>query len=272
MKPSSQKRSCAIEVCAILIWLAEPVIASNDPNEMLARRLIEIRADGRTATEDPCALEARCLQLLADHNAPSQRGMIYATIASVYSERGYPSSLGQKKQQQRLAKTAEYARKALEYPLDVLRACKMYGALTDAIIIGGRRGPKDKWLDVRREAIVPCLMGLKLALDNKAPKDRPSPPLATIRHVLSGSRTFVPQDANEVARREQQSAARKQYERLRELYMQRRALTERSVALYAEEPYDTEELRALVRKMLPAHDEAVNELVQLVEGRIAARK
>ncbi len=272
MMPNYRKRSSVIEACVILVWMAGPVIASDDPNAVLERRLVEIRAGSRTASEDPCALEARCLLLLGDYSAPSQRGMIYATAASVYSERGYSSSLGEKKQQQQLAKTTVYAKKALEHPLDALTACRMYGALGDAITIGGRKGPVDKWPEVRREAIIPCLKGLKLALDNKALKDRPSPPLFTIRHVLSGSSTLTPQDANETARRERQLAARKEYERLRDLHVQRQALTGRAVSLYAEEPYDTGEFRVLVRKMLPGHDEAANELVQLVEARIAARK
>lgn len=272
MIPNCRKRSSVIKAYVILVWLAGPVIAADDPNAVLERRLVEIRAGSRTASEDPCALEAKCLLLLGDYSAPSQRGMIYATMASVYSERGYPSSLGENKQQQQLAKTTEYAKKALEHPLDALTACRMYGALGDAITISGRRGPVDRWPEVRREAIVPCLKGLKLALDNKAPKDRPSPPLVTIRHVLSGSSTLTPQDANETARRERQLAARKEYEHLRDLHVQRQALTGRAVTLYAEEPYNTEELRALLRKMLSGHDEAANELVQLVEARIAGRK
>jgi hypothetical protein len=257
-----------VGVCVIAIFSVSRGIASADPNEVLKKQLMEIRAGGRTIAEDSAALESRALQLIRDHNTPSEKGMIYATIASVYSDRGFGSS---DEGQRRAGKTIEYAKKALDYPLDVLTACRVYGRLTGGLSATGMRGaPKDRWREVRREAVVPCLKGLKLALDNKAPRERPKPPPQV--PIPSGP-TFDERVLEEWKRKHEGHAlAVKQYWYLSELYEQRWALTQRCAGLYSSEPYDLEEFRSYAQKYLGGHDEVVKDLVQLVESRIAVMR
>ncbi len=141
----------------------------------------------------------------------------------------------------------------------------MYGRLTDAIIIDGMEGPADKWSEVRRAAIVPCLKGLKLALDNKAPKERPEPPPAI---VVPNIITPATGNSHQEARRkyEEQLATRKRYDHLESLYVQRWAMMHRCKTLYSRQPDDPNEFRAYARKMLTGHDEALNDVIRLVTG------
>lgn len=232
-----------------------------EPNEVLAKQLTAIRADNRSGNADPNELGMRCLKLIQDHNSPAEKGMIYATAAFIHSEKGFgrPSE-----REGRLAKTIEYANEALKYPLDVHTACRLYGYLGDALALKGRNASKDIWLHARQEAVGAWLKGLALALDNGAPREMPAPPLVTVSNV------FAPDGRRleETSRREEQKAARTQYERLRDLHMQRRALTNRCATLCSQKPLDVDQFRVLALRILDKHPDAVNELVQEVEARI----
>lgn len=266
MQRAWDKRILLVGICVVAIVCVASGGAATDPNGVLRKSLMEIRAGGRTIAENPAALESRALQLIKDHNTPSEKGMIYATIASVYSDRGFgPGDEGKT----RASKTVEYARKALENPLGVLTACRMYGRLTDGLNAASRgQVPNDRWPEARREAIVPCLKGLKLALDNKVPKERPTPPpRVPLPNILGGGGR-----AGEEKRRkyEEYLTAYRGYRYLDELYEERWALTQQCAGLYSSEPYDVEEFRSYAQKILVGHDEEVTELVQFVQGRIDA--
>jgi hypothetical protein len=185
--------------------------------------------------------------------------------AFVHCERGF-GRLGER--ETRLAKTIEYAKKALEYPLDVPTSCRLYGYLGDALTVKGKRGPRDDWLQARQEAVTVCLKGLKLALDNKAPREMPAPPSV-------GPNAFGPDGRTQegaLPTFEEQKAARKQYYQLRALHMQRRALSNRAVILYSEEPYDVDQFRAIALEVLGKHQDVAHALTQEVQARIATRK
>jgi hypothetical protein len=269
MRRIKTSRGRLVEAAVIAVCLMSSGAAGADPNEAFTKRLMEIRAGGGTGTQDAAKLEAEGLQLIPDHNTPAEKGRIYATIALVYCERGF-GRCPPEETKVRLAKTIEYTNKALACPLDAPTACNMYGRLSDAINVSARGGPKDKWPEARRAAIVPCLKGLKLALGHKAPKERPdSPPAVGVPFILTPDGR-LPEDERE--RYEKQRAARKEYDRLRELYFQRWALTQRCGALYSREPYDAPECRAFAEKILVGHEEAVNEIMQLVEAKIERDK
>ena len=257
----------AVVVLACTVSLG---MAQTDPNEGVSKRLLEIRAGGRGGTEAPSVLEEKCLKLVSDHNNPSDKGRIYATITLVYAER-VPGSLPEDERRIRLTKTAQYANEALGFPLDVPVACRIYGVLGDAITISALDDPKSNWAEARRRAIAPCLKGLRLALDSNAPKERPaSPPMIVVPHVLSPQETPGIREARR--RYEEQLAARKQYERLEALYIQRRALVQRCGDLYSREPDNVEEFQNLAGTILAGHDDVVKELTDLVRTRIAERK
>lgn len=267
MRPFHDRRSKIVMSFATL-WLFAPGIMWADPNDALARRLTRIRADSRAASVDKAALESRCLELLADYNTPSQRGKIYAAVAAAYSERGFGVSTDRATS---IAKTIEFATKALDCPLDVPTACHMYGRMTDALIASGKEAPADKWPQIRRAAIVPCLKGLKLALDNKAPRERPqSPPKVTVPNIIRIGGTQTDQERRR--RYEEQLEARRQYDRMEELYSQRRVLTQLCAALYARPPYDSDEFRTYAQQILVGQDEGLSEIIRCVNEQIELMK
>jgi hypothetical protein len=231
-----------------------------EPNEVLAKQLTAIRADNRSGNADPNELGMRCLKLIQDHNSPAEKGMIYATAAFIHSEKGFgrPSE-----REGRLAKTIEYANEALKYPLDVHTACRLYGYLGDALALKGRNASKDIWLHARQEAVGAWLKGLALALDNGAPREMPAPPLVT------GANVFAPDGRRleETARREEQKAARTQYERC-DTFTCSVSTDEPCATLCSQKPLDVDQFRVLALRILDKHPDAVNELVQEVEARI----
>lgn len=268
MQPRVHNYVVVVGITVAIVCLASSGVVSDDPKQVLERRLVKIRAAGRRGTTDAGALEAQCLQLVKDHNTPAGKGMIYATIALVYCERGFGRS---DERRTRVAKTLEYAKKALEHPLDVLSGCRMQGRLADAIIISAWRGPRDKWIQARRQAVAPCLRGLKLAMDNKAPKDRPDPPpMVPLPHIISPNGGRAYQEKHR--RYEQYVVACREYRHLCELHNQRRALTRRCVTLYSEEPHDTEEFRGYAQKMLVGYEDVVQDLTAQVEAAVAAKE
>jgi len=184
---------------------------------------------------DWAKLEAECLKLVKDHNSPGESGKIYATIALIYSEKGYSSS-----EDLRIPKALKYCKKALEYPLEVTTACRMYGRWADSLMVTYWSYPEEEFVKRRREAIVLCLTGLKLALDNKAPKEYPKAPPVGKYHIHP-EKGPIYEEA--VRKHKQQLAARKKWELENKLYFQRKALTHRCVSLYSHKPYDTDELK-----------------------------
>ncbi|HDL64122.1 MAG TPA: hypothetical protein ENH12_01890 [Proteobacteria bacterium] len=119
-------------------------------------------------------LEIECLKLLKKFDSPEDKGEIYATVAFIYSDKGYNPLAGDITGQ--LSKTIEYCKKALEYPLNVVTACQIYSSWADALQIKYRNTDGGKFATARRQIIIPCLEGLKLILDNKVPEKRQPPP------------------------------------------------------------------------------------------------
>ncbi len=253
-----------IGMIIFVICVCCPTAFPMQEQEQLNQRLGAIRGQKREIGKwaEWEKLESQCLELIRDHNSPAEKGKIYATIALIYSEAGWHSS-----EDVRIPKALQYTKKALEYPLEPITACKMYGGRADCLMVGYYRRTEDELVKIRREAIAPCLTGLKLALDNKAPKDHPgSPPRVDIYHVNSES----PYYEELMNKHKQQVAERKKWERESELYFQRWALTQRCVTLYSRKPYDTDELRNFTQRILEKHEGVVNELIAGVEARIAA--
>jgi len=195
--------------------------------------------------------------------------MIYATVALVYSNKGYRFSNGG---ESKLAKALEYGKKAIENPIpDVLISCRVHGRLADAIIIKAKRGQKIYFAEARRAAIVPCLKGLKLALDNKAPKKRPEmPPPMFVPHILTQHKGPAYKKAME--KYKNQLAQWKQYRHLCALYKERNTLTRRCITFYSNEPCDTQEFRKYAQKILVGYEGVVNHMVGQIEKRIQEKE
>lgn len=231
------------------------------PSAELEKELAKIAAMNKGEGTDHAVLEAECLELMKDHNSPEDIGKIYAKIALIYSGKGYSSP-----NDIRIAKTTEYCKKALELPLDVITACEMNGRLAGSMIAWFQTLPPSKVVELRREAIVFCLNGLKIALDNNAPKEHLPPPPGVGKYDVGSN---DPDYEKFTKKHEQQVAEREKWKLENNLYIQRQVLTGLGVSLYSHEPYDINELEKFARDTLKGHDDAVNEMLTKVNERIA---
>ncbi len=230
----------------------------------LEKGLAAIRSQNVGKGTDWAKLEAESLELAKDFDSPADLGRIYATIARIYSDAGFTSKDAQ------IPKTIEYAKKALGYPLDVPTQCYMYGKWGGALIAKSSGYPKEEMAKVRREAVVPILRGLKLALDNKAPKEIQEPPLFKIFHLYGQKNS--PYNQKQLKKQEEQVAIQEKVKLLNELYIQRLALTQRCVTLYSRKPYETDELFDMASEILAKHKDFVEELVSEVETEIVRKR
>jgi len=234
---------------------------SNAGEEQLNQRLAAISSQNK-GVGDWGKLEAECLNLLKEYESPEDKGKIYAAIALTYSKSGYSS-----REDIRIPKSIKYCKKALQYPLEVTTACEMYGRWTGALMVKYWDSEKEEFVKRRQEAIVPCLTGLKLALDNKAPKKRQPPPAVGIYHISPSS----PHYQKVMKKYKEELAARKKWEFENKLYNSRRALTQSCVSLYSHEPYDTDELEQLASEILK-DDEAIREILAEVRSKISPKR
>jgi hypothetical protein len=230
-----------------------------EADEQLNQRLGAIRGQKREIGKwaDWEKLEVQCLELIKDHNSPAEKGKIYTEIARIYSEAGYSSS-----KDVRIPKTIKYCKEALKYPLEVTAACKIHGGLVDAMMSGYRNRTEEEFVKIRQEAIVSCLTGLRLALDNNAPKEYPKAPPPVGKYDN-------PNDEELMNKHKQELAAHKKWQFLEELYFQRKAFTQRCVTIYSHKPYATDELNRITEKILKGYEGVATELITGVEAEIA---
>lgn len=234
-------------------------------DERLNNRLAAIRSQNKGEGTDWAKLEAECLKLVEDHNSPPEKGKTYATIALIYAEKGYSSS-----KDVRIPKSIKYCKEALEYPLEVTTACEMYVRWAGSLIVTYWSHPEEEFIKVRQEAIVPCLTGLRLALDNKAPKEYPKAPPPVGKYDTHRGKGPIYEET--VRKHKQQLAAHKKWQFQERLYFQRKALTQICVSLYSHTPYNTDELKSFAKKILKDHNVVVEELIAEVKAKIAQKK
>lgn len=234
-------------------------ITSDMHESSFDERLALIRSRNIGTATDLQKLEAECLQLIETPRSPQETGTIYATIAFIYSDKGYSS-----RQDIRASRGIDYCKKALGYPLDPVTTCQMYVVWADALQTK-YRGVSDPGFSVaRREIAVVCLVGLKIPLDNDAARETQKLPVVN-RYDYVG-----PADDLEYNRLRQKHneevAARKKAIRENVLSSCRTALKEKCVNLYTQPPYDKEELRHFAEPILPTYGSFVKELIKAVEA------
>jgi hypothetical protein len=254
-------------VAVLFLSWGLPCSAFSDLNEQFRKQLLSQRNKSISAEtlEEVLQLEENCLKLLKDHNSPTEKGMIYATITLIYSRHGYGSSNDGK---YKLTKSIEFGKKALKYPIpDVLLKCRVYSDLAGAIFIKAKEDPNENFIESRRRAVDIALKGLKIALDNKAPKERLEPPeMIVVPNIISNNNNPAYQKAMEKYKK--QLAEWEQFRYLNKLYLHRSALSSQCITLYSEEPYDVQEFKKYAQKILVGYDDVVNELVEKIEKRI----
>jgi hypothetical protein len=222
---SSFAKITTIIVC---VMVSKGYSAWPDTNTPLDINLIRITSQDKGMGTNLQKLEDQCLSLIKDYNSPRDKGKIYAKIASMYASKGYSSP-----NDIRIEKAAQYCWKSLEYPLDTLTACEIYSRFSGAQVAPSWDGPEADFVKARKEAIVTCLTGLKLALDNNAPKE-------------SGPGSDFEQ----------------------RLYIFRRMSIEFCVSLYSHKPYDAAELEKFARDILKGRNNVIDEIMSKVRDRI----
>ncbi|MDH4239907.1 MAG: hypothetical protein OEW48_10115, partial [Phycisphaerae bacterium] len=237
-----------------------------ESQELLKQQLARIRAKNIGKGTNWEKLETECLALIKDYNSPPDKGRIYATIARIYAEKSYSSS----SEDVRIPKAIKYCKKALQHPLEATTACEMYGSWAGALMVKYFNCAESEFVKRRREAIIPCLTGLKLALDNKAPKERQKVPPVDILN-FHGPKTH-PIYQKLLKEHNEQLAKHRKAMLLNELYFQRWALTRICATLYSRKPYDIDELKSYADKVLKKYKEDVNHLIVEVQAEIAKKE
>lgn len=252
--------------CMLLIAACCASIATFVRADDLRQRLREIDGQIEGSNTDTKKLERQGLNLLDQYTSPEERGRIYAQIAHVYAQSGL-------KEPDRLGEYAEYCEKALQYPLDVVAAVRMYGYWASALWSGSRRqvhsreSPWDQFREARREIASLFLRGMKLILDQGTPAEaQPLPMVGKFRCRPVDS----PECQDMVKKHEERRRARARVMLENDLVLRRKMLIDHCVHIYSQEPVATEELAVLAREILRDED-AVTELLARVASRTTDR-
>jgi len=253
-------------IFAYLVFISSSEASSIESQERLKQQLARIRSKNIGRGTNWEKLETECLALIKDNNSPPNKGRIYATIALIYAEKGYSSS----SEDVRIPKAIKYCKKALQHPLEATTACEMYGRWAGALMVKYFNSAGSEFVKRRREAIIPCLTGLKLALDNKAPKKRQK--LPPVNMLSFHGRKNHPIYKKLFKEHKEQLAKRRKAELQNELYWQRWALTRRCATLYSRKPYNMDELKSYADKALKKYKEDVNDLIAEVQAEIAKKE
>lgn len=135
----------------------------------LDQQIREIRSNNSSDPQVLAQNEKRVLDLLAEQRTPEEKGELYAALASLHSEQGYDSAPAVMKKQ--ASKTIGYCKNALQYPLDEVSACRLCCNWTSAAQILCMDLQGDALVAARREALKPCLEGLKMVLRHLTVKE-----------------------------------------------------------------------------------------------------
>ena len=229
---------------ALVILLAcLPSGAQEPPPESFEAKLkaidIEVRRQQTTADK----LEDQYLTLLEGDLTPEQRGLVYVHIIDIGRYCRVPGDVRE-----------AYALEALSYPLAATDAVAMH--VSWATVLRGRyaewRG--ERFAVGRRRILDAALTGLKLALDNGAPAERPVIP--GVGRLIALAPT-----EDDIRNHDAQMAARAQADGLETLWEFRWAIIGTCAELYSRPPVDPEELRARASEVLKDHPEAVQDIM-----------
>jgi hypothetical protein len=174
-------------------------------------------------------------ELLKKYPGPKEQGAIYYQLAHIHAQSGVREP----------DRIIEYARKALDFPLEPSQRMRLYVYRGDAIQVKQARSPVATW---RKEAALPYLQGLKGTLRYRLPEIPPELPIVAAYDV-DGPPAEVEKFRQE---HERAVASYQEAEFQRDMIRHRNVLTQQLVGLYSRKPYATEELEQLARQTLDA--------------------
>jgi hypothetical protein len=237
----------------------------------LDQQLQRIRKEAEK-TRDVQKAETDCLALLRTESASEDKGRVHYEIAEIY----YRVALIKKPE-----KALEYAKKALEFPLELPKATDMYEHWGSALYIawGGYlydpsiSPPADIDWDkrnrdfgaMRKEVAGLYMTAEKLLLDAKVPRERiPEPAVGT--YLCDSDDESLCEELER--QHDEQMAARKKADSTNELVRRRLWFEGELVSMYSHQPYATTELRRLGLARLK-EKKLVEDLVSRVKANIA---
>lgn len=243
-------RACVFFLCLIAYWPAvtNPVLAgTSDDLPAALRALDQLRQGHKTPFAE---VDRRADELLRKYPDPKDQGQIYFELVQVYGQSAGPPQ-----------RIIEYAKKALQLPLEPSQRFRLYTYWGDAVLL---LKPAEPLADRRRAATVVFLDGLMQLRKFNLPEKPPEIPLVTLYDLDDGAR-----EAEEQYRRDM--AAVEQAHFVRAMIRHRDVLTGQIVWLYARKPFATDELRELATKTTK-DPQLVARLVKAVEAKIKSTK
>lgn len=185
--------------------------------------------------------ENMCNELLEKYTEPKEQGKIYYQLAVVYSQSGPIPD-----------KTIEFAKKALEFPLDPFEQLKLYVWWGDAIQVA-HSGVSDRELvAARRKAVIPYLRGLKKSLHFQYPAGDTQPEhLPEEQNVTTNPRDPAKQMRQKIWA--EQRKALEDWKRARfegDVKIHKMVLTSQISTMYSRSPRASDEIRELATKIL----------------------
>lgn len=224
--------------------------------EALRRELFDLSHLSQGFQTDTAALERQYLVLLDDYPQPENVGQIYAALSRMYSFAGL------KKPQ----KAIEYAKRALEQPLDDASRMDMYVRLGDAMTVANCATGKDALVQSRPDIAKQYLEGILIALNLGTPDERIEMPPAK-RMTFQGNPSD-PGYEEAMRQNEENSRAQSEARKTNEYVDLKHTLEQQVFSLYAISPHATNELRNLALEKLQNKD-YVNLLLVRAEAAIA---
>lgn len=204
--------------------------------------------------------EYSCKALLQKYNKPEEQVKIYYQLASTYAQTGLviPN------------KTIEYARKALEYPLEPLKVVLLYIYWGDAIQVAHRGVHGQELVTARREAVMPYLEGLKETLKYDLPEVKPELPVISVFNY--DGPTDTDEYRNMIRKQKEQVEAREKAKFQCDMIQYRDTLIGQINFLYTRFPFATTELEGLLKQTLgDKHKPRIDKIIQKVADDINSR-
>lgn len=209
-------------------------------NDRLAA--IERGVKGETNVEQA---EGLMIALLREYPALAQQGTIYVHLVTMFDR--HASAM-------RPTKVSTYARRALEYPLDLLEKARMYLLLGSAISAQYARSNASEHLVHRREIVTYFLQGVKVLDDAGITYEE-----VVLSGIGVGAVDIDPDDPlyKQAMAQLQQARLAAQEARMKvDLAAMRRNLLNQIAGLYAIGKDDSLELESVAKEILNSDDEA----------------
>ena len=238
--------------------------APEEPLPVALRKLEQLRNGPKTPFAE---VDRHAAELLKSHLDPKGQGQIYYELAHIDAQSGLA----------RPQMVIDYAKKALQFPLDPLQRLRLYVYWGDATLV---RKPTDPLPGRRREAVPIYLQGLMEMHAFTAPPVAPQPtevvppqkpPEAATRaaNPAKGKSPHKLTTKEAIEQHERQLAPPRQARMQDQIARGREILMGQIVWLYGRKPFATAELRELATAT--THDpELVARLVEMTQAKIRA--